>query len=73
MLKITDRVILKTYDGKVIVRPQIKYSCEASILFNGMVGHLHKEGIKAWNNGEKIEEYHFFCYSPVNIPEGIIF
>ena len=61
---IRDRVILKTADGQVVVRPRA--SSDPNIPFGVMVGNrtqiiLNPEGVMAWNNGEDITGEHYNC------------
>lgn len=72
MIKLTDRVILKTYDKRIVVRPEVTHDtsiltpCENVVLLN-------EEGVKAWNSGEDIEPYHVLCAYPLTAMAGTIF
>jgi hypothetical protein len=57
-MKIEDRIILKTIDGKVVVRPHLNRD-NAWFDYNNISYHLNEEGVEAWNNGEDIHPYHF--------------
>ncbi len=56
-MKITDRIILKTIDGKVVVRP-IADELNCTVEFDKTLLYLDKKGMEAWNNGEEIRWWH---------------
>jgi hypothetical protein len=59
VLNIVDpRVILKTIDGQIIVRPK----APEFVYSNGVVYTLNKDGKDAWNNGDDITHEHISTY-----------
>ncbi len=57
MLHLQDRIILKTLDGKIIVRPEAT-EVDNTIEFNNTFLCLDKRGRDAWNSGGTIEWWH---------------
>lgn len=53
-MKITDRIILRTIDGKVIVRPEASVH-NNWVEYSDMTIVLTAAGIDAWNRGEDID------------------
>jgi len=56
-MKITDRIILKTIDGKIVVRPEAT-ELNCYIEFENVYLCLNKDGIQAWNSGEDVDWRH---------------
>lgn len=56
-MKITDRIILKTIDGKIVVRPIADQHFNNFIEFEDSKTrfYLNEKGIEDWNNGVDIE------------------
>lgn len=73
MIKLQDRVILKTLDGKIIVRPQVTEHTATILTPHDNVVMLNEEGVKAWNSGEDLKPWHVLCAHPRAILEGILF
>lgn len=57
-MKLEDRIILRTIDNKVEVRPKAD-QINSWIEIGDISHHLTDEGITAWNNGEEIYWHHF--------------
>lgn len=58
------RVILRTIDEKVIVRPQAKHPGDIYWLSPGVWIALNAAGVQAWNAGEEIIPYrHGLCFN----------
>lgn len=56
-MKLSERIIMKTIDGKVEVRPKAdKTNC--TVEFDNVLLFLDDEGIEAWNNGEMVDWRH---------------
>lgn len=50
MLKLEERIVLKTIDGQVIVRPQAT-EINSIVEYTNVCLGLDKEGIAIWNSG----------------------
>jgi hypothetical protein len=62
--KLTSRVVLRTIDGKVIVRPMAKYPGDIYWLRSGVWIALNAAGVQAWNAGEDVvSPKHGLCFN----------
>ena len=74
MIKLHDRIILKTLDGNIIVRPQVTEHTATILTPDDNVVMLNEEGVKAWNAGEDLEPWHVLCAGPrAVLTEGTVF
>lgn len=61
MLKLEERIVLKTIDNQIVVRPEAtKYN--NSIYSDKGLYILNEKGIDAWNNGEQLDITHFSVF-----------
>lgn len=69
MIKPSDRVILRTIDGKVVVRPEMSRHDNCIQVGETVIG-LSEGGIEAWNSGKPLHEV--VMHSHLRIPLHIM-